>query len=269
MHEEIIRGLIELNNTFYRQHAASFSATRSAAWHGWGRLAELLSAELPARLLDGTETLRVADIACGNLRLVDFLIDAFPHAAIEYHGIDVQPALIGSHERDLPERVRVTTHEEDVLDGLLDAAGADPLANLPACHVTCSFGFMHHVPDMRLREAVLAELVRHTAPGGIVSCSLWQFMHDARLARKAGEAEQRAAADPPFASYRADALEPGDHLLPWQDSEGLRYCHHFEEGEVDRLVASLPVARVRELSRFFADGRTGDLNRYLVLRACS
>lgn len=42
MDTSTIQALIALNNQFYAQHAASFAATRSAPWHGWSALADLL-----------------------------------------------------------------------------------------------------------------------------------------------------------------------------------------------------------------------------------
>lgn len=42
MDTSTIQALIALNNQFYAQHAASFAATRSAPWHGWNALADLL-----------------------------------------------------------------------------------------------------------------------------------------------------------------------------------------------------------------------------------
>ena len=42
MDTSTIQALIALNNQFYTQHAASFAATRSAPWHGWSALADLL-----------------------------------------------------------------------------------------------------------------------------------------------------------------------------------------------------------------------------------
>ena len=63
-----------------------------------------------------------------------------------------------------------------------------------------------------------------------------------------------------------DALEPGDHLLGWQDGTSLRYCHHFEEREIDQLIEALPAGTVRPFERYSADGRAGNLNRYVLLR---
>lgn len=60
-------------------------------------------------------------------------------------------------------------------------------------------------------------------------------------------------------------LDENDHFLGWQaDPSPLRYCHHFDEREIDDLVASVGTG-AREVARYSADGASGTLNRYLVL----
>jgi hypothetical protein len=62
-------------------------------------------------------------------------------------------------------------------------------------------------------------------------------------------------------------LEAGDHLLAWGERDGdnasIRYCHHATPEEVSRLMDGAPAV---PLESYRADGRSGDLNLYLVLR---
>ncbi len=65
------------------------------------------------------------------------------------------------------------------------------------------------------------------------------------------------------------AFEPGDSLLGWQDDEAaVRYCHEADDGEIGRLVAALGrrMPDTHVVDRFKSDGRTGDLNAYIVLK---
>lgn len=98
-------------------------------------------------------------------------------------------------------------------------------------------------------------------PGGFVIVSLWRFLENPLLARKAEATHERALAElglPP--------LDAGDRLLGWRDEPGAyRYCHSFTDGEVDALAASVGRAAT-EVARFRADGRDGALNSYLVLQ---
>ena len=69
----------------------------------------------------------------------------------------------------------------------------------------------------------------------------------------------------PFPGYDPTSLDLGDYLLGWQESECFRYCHSFEEDEIDTLVKSLGSSAL-ECDRFSADGASGTLNRYVVLQ---
>ena len=290
MDASIARQLIDLNTRFYRANAASFSATREAPWDGWRRIAAHAAACVDA--LAPGKPLKVLDLACGNMRFERFLAEELPGARFEFHAVDN----CGELAAGLSFPAGVVYHNVDILGALLDAASGDSRASAPCapgmlervetnpsptilervetnpsptihpCALTCCFGFMHHVPGFELRVAVLRELVRRTAPGGIIAVSFWQFMHDERLASKAHEAEEAAREHGLLESAVLDALEPGDHLLGWQNGTSLRYCHHFEEREIDQLIEALPAGTVRPFERYSADGRAGNLNRYVLLR---
>lgn len=305
-----VKALIELNNRFYAQHAASFSATRSAPWHGWEQLVEVLH-EHGRGNPQAAGAARVLDMACGNLRFEHFLASASPSIDFDFHAVDSCPALMASHA-DLP--AACAFHQCDVLAALIE--GVDGIPEVPLCDLSVSFGFMHHIPDARLRSDALSELIAHTAPNGLVVVSFWQFMNDERLAKKAARADETlraqcshaagapradlnpdgtqrqpssegapampaasatpTAAIPHAASVLSSAsavdisqLDEHDHFLGWQsDPSPLRYCHHFDEAEIDELVASVGTA-VREVTRYSADGASGTLNRYLVLERLS
>lgn len=170
----------------------------------------------------------------------------------------------------LPEHGRVTVHygHLDVAEALF--AGEDLAARMtaPPCDLAVCFGFMHHLALSEHREQALRALVSSVRPGGVVAVSFWQLSKSDRLLRRAeamtSQARERLA---------LDDLGPRDYLLGWQGRDDvLRYCHDFSEDEVDELARAVaPTAReiaptAREIARYSADGATGDLNRYLVLR---
>lgn len=246
---ELQHTLIELDNRFYREHAASFAATRTAPWAGWSRVADVTldALESPARL-------SVLDVACGTLRFERFLADAAPDVEFDFLAVDDCPELACT---DLPIRM----HDVDILGSLL--SGMDPFAFADPCDLTVCFGFFHHIPGSDLRMSLLKALVSHTRPGGVIALSLWAFMDDARLARKSDAAWDVARA----AGIPVDGLEEGDRFLGWQDDAGaLRYCHHFSEQEADGMAAVLDSLGAPVIERFLADGKTGTLNRYLICR---
>ena len=98
-------------------------------------------------------------------------------------------------------------------------------------------------------------------------------MNDERMARKAVRAEARAELTPPFEGYDSAQFEAGDHLIGWQnDRHAYRYCHHFDDQQITDLVRGVRTfyksgeVPVRELERFHADGRSCELNRYVILK---
>ena len=102
-----------------------------------------------------------------------------------------------------------------------------------------------------------------TRPGGTCCVSFWKFMSNERLAAKASATTREALAE---LGMSGDELGAGDYLLGWQDVSGAwRYCHSFDDAEVDGLLACLGGA-ARPVARFCSDGRSGDLNAYVVLR---
>ena len=273
MKSHVARELIALNTAFYAKHADSFSATRTAPWEGWRRTIDI-ARQLGA--LEGREP-RILDLACGNLRFERFLAGELEPTAAHVDAIDNCPALAA--DAGLPELV---FHDVDILDDLMayrdDRELGPKVGSTPPCaqprlcvdtapgDLSVCFGFMHHVPGADLRAAVLDELLARTRPGGIVAVSLWQFMDDDRLARKARAADAAAQILEPWRDFDASDLEPGDHFLGWQDHEGpLRYCHHFSETEVDELAA-YTADRATEVARFSSDGSSHRLNRYLLLQ---
>ena len=234
-----LQALKKLNDDFYQGHCESFSQSRGSAWPGWERVARHLKAG------------RLLDVACGNLRFERFLVEHASPVAFDFTCIDSCPSLARA-------RGGISFVERDVLDGLI--AGI-PLPD--GYDSAVSFGFMHHVPTMRLRVEFMRQMLASVRPGGAVALSFWQFARDGRMAEKARRTTERGMRE---LGLELDALDEGDYLLGWNDIEGVyRYCHSFTDDELVGLVRSCAGA-AELVDRFRADGRTGELNGYVVLR---
>ena len=253
------RQLAALTEEFYRTQAAAFSATRSAPWPGWQRVLQ------EARLVDA-RALQVLDVACGNGRFGRYLQAALTSCALAVHGVDSCAELAAPCARpasgmpgDTPDG---SFQQLDVVDALIGGSPLHERLSAPACDLSVSFGFLHHVPGAECREQLLRALAAKTLPGGFVAVSLWKFMDDARLAAKAEAATRQA-----LQRYPALGLEGGDYLLGWQRAEGVyRYCHHFSAEEADTLAHALD-GSCTLLARFSSDGRAAEgLNEYLLWR---
>lgn len=266
MERAFAQRLIELNNRFYRLNAPSFSRTRQAPWPGWERALEIAGEYLGHGQGDPDRPLRVFDLACGNLRFEAFLAEQADRP-LELYGVDSCDELAFDESGHADAVTGFMYRKLDVLDALMGKSrgGAALLADVPAADLSVCFGFMHHVPGVELREDVLRMLLARTRAGGIAAVSFWAFAEDPRLARKAVGATARAAKEPPFEGFLPRSLEPGDYLLDWQGAAPYRYCHSFGEDEVSRLAEAVS-GDADEVARYSADGRAGNLNRYLILR---
>lgn len=237
--------LSQLTTDFYGQVAESFSATRQAPWEGWRRVLEETG-------LANSEELNLLDVACGNLRFERYLA-ASRTAPVRVTALDTCDGLV----LNFPiENVTLTYVHFDLTDDM-------NLAELPASSIydaAVCFGFMHHLPLVEQRERLLKTLVGSVGQGGYVAVTFWQLSQSERLLEKARTTTERAGRE-----LGIRGLGPNDYLLGWQDrTDVVRYCHDFTEDEIDKLIAAVPEAT--ETARFSADGSTGNLNRYLILR---
>ena len=262
--------LRQVNNDFYTRCAPSFSATRSAPWVGWRTCLEAVQGCGCATVQPGTNrsgaSVRVLDAACGNMRFAAFLREELRGRHIDYFAVDDCAGLVPR----LPagEGFSACFQNLDIIGELAAGVGLATAIDADVCDLVGCFGFFHHVPSFELRAQLIDALLQKAAPGGIVCASFWQFMGDEKFAKKAEAWNSKATSELVAAGLDASQLEAGDYFLGWQNEPGLwRYCHHFEELEIDALVAAAcEGGKAREVARFSADGKSGAMNRYVVLQ---
>lgn len=244
-----------ITSEFYAQQAQSFSATRQAPWQGWQKCLEAMP-----QLLAG-EKPSVLDIGCGNLRFARFLCDKAGIVPAKYFAVDNCRPLVESG--DVDEQVsELAFIELDVIKSLLDNTLSLQLT-VPACDLVVAFGFLHHVPGAKNRLRLLRTLLEKAKPGGFVCISFWQFMNNQKLADKAHETTAQGLQ---ALGIDASELEKNDYLIGWQDKADIwRYCHHFSQEELDKLLVSLG-SDVQVCEQFSADGKENNLNRYVILQ---
>ncbi|MDO4533312.1 MAG: class I SAM-dependent methyltransferase [Coriobacteriia bacterium] len=257
--------LNQVTSRFYREHADSFSATRHAGWPGWERA---LDGEAGAAFRAGGEAPAVLDVACGNMRFERFLQERFPESGFRVWAVD-NCAPLATGDADAFTLTgeglanRVSFYEFDVMERLL---AGDLAAHLPErdFDLVACFGFMHHVPGWENRVQLLRALAEKVKPGGSLVVSFWQFLNSPELAAKAQEAHVRGLASLRDAGLDPAQLEEGDFLLGWQNEQNaFRYCHNFTQSEVERLAQEAGLTP-QLTTQFQADGRTQNLNAYLV-----
>lgn len=257
MDEATFDYLSHLNDEFYRITAASFDETRGQPWQGWERL--LLHLYLP---------LVVLDMGCGNGRFGVFLAQhratLLKHSVISdvvvrtqnseltYHGIDNSAALLERARQKLTDtpNLTATLEERDILVHPLSSGEYDLIV---------LFGVLHHVPGFARRQTLLRTLAQRLRSGGILAFTCWRFYEYERF-------RERIVSWSPGL-----AIERHDYLLDWRrgDPMGapnpapLRYCHYVDDAEHAALVTA---TNLTEIDTYRADGKTGDINRYSILR---
>lgn len=246
-------------------------------------------------------TLSVLDVACGNMRFERFLDAEYPGEFLSLAVDSCDRLALDALSAYVFERAEVSYTHIDAIERLLDG-GVQGLAfslGTKSADAAVGFGFMHHIPGGENRVNFIRALLETVRPGGIVAVSLWRFMDDERLAKKAREATDRAqsyvtdavvghtplddgtdcvlpderagrasldeeSARSPLFAIDFTQFEAGDYLLGWQnDTAAFRYCHSFSDEEIETLILSVG-DRAHLIDRFTADGKAGNLNEYLV-----
>jgi 2-polyprenyl-3-methyl-5-hydroxy-6-metoxy-1,4-benzoquinol methylase len=243
--------LLALNKRFYATVAEPFDATRLAPSVGKRELVKRLPLETIRHAAAPSPT--VADIGCGNGRLA-WLLDE-RGVSLDYVGVDANAQLLAlaqAHTANL-RHVRPRFVQADL-------AQPDWLARIPRPTtgfdiVTC-LATLHHLPSYDLRQAVMQGLAELVALGGIVAISTWQFLTSPRFTAKLVDWVD-VGIDPA-------QVEPGDALLPWhQGGYAVRYVHQLDMEEVAALAAQ---AGLEVEATYFADGKEGNLNLYVLLK---
>lgn len=236
MQPEIIRRLNELTIQFYQHHAPSFSASRSSAWAGWHELLPFFTTTGPVSVLD---------VGCGNGRFAQFL----EQNRINYHylGIDQSTKLIQIAQKQV-KNCQFMVEDCTTITNCLQKNEYS--------HIVV-FGVLHHVPDQVKRLELLKKLASLSTENGYIFASFWQPL-------KAGDRFIKKQLSSEKFHIQPTELEDGDLLLGWENSHDYaRYCHSFSDQEIDWYIAQLS-KKLSLVQRFSADGKTSNLNQYVV-----
>lgn len=257
MDRDSILELDAVNRRFYARHADSFDAKRRHPWLGWRRVAEhLRDLERPS----------ILDVGCGNGRFGLYAAER-ARSGIEYVGVDRSREMLELARRRGAADWRWLEADlvREGLPGELDEESFD----LVVC-----FGVMHHLPGEATRRRLLREMAAATAIGGLLAVSFWQLGGQERFTRRALDVDELERGEGTAGAIARGEieLERGDFLLPWGDGTEsgtgpgpvpVRYCHHVDRAEAERLVEARDLVPV---DTFTADGASDDLNLYYLLR---
>lgn len=238
MRLETIEKLNQLNQKFYDAETSDFDQTRQQAWTGWQIFWQEISSRLPSPL-------SVLDVGCGNGRFYKFLQQQ--QLKFDYTGIDQSHKLINIAQKNFKD---INFNRQDLLSDWKSTLREKNF------DLIVLFGVMHHIPGEQNRRQLVKDLASLLTPAGFLVISIWDFLQHQRFLQK--------LVDPIKLGINKNELENNDFLMNWgKDPVLLRYCHYLDkQEELDLLVDS----NLKIIKNFYADGKTSNLNRYLVLK---
>ena len=227
--------LIDINREFYTRFGDSFSATRHRIQPGVRRVIDALK---------GDES--ILDLGCGNGELARELAKRGHRGS--YLGLDFSLPLLRDAVSQ-PERFSAQFMEVDLTKL---SAVKEQLLVRGKWSVVTAFAVLHHLPSTEIRLEILRVVRQLLKEDGLFIHSNWQFLNSEKL---------KARVQPWEAVNLSEFhVDIGDYLLDWRSGgNGLRYLHHFDEKELEKLALA---SHFEILDTFYADGETGNLGLY-------
>ncbi len=248
-----IKKLNQINKDFYQNIAQSFSDSRKYSWQGWQQLLPVLE-----NYLEHKQEFSILDIGCGNGRFAFFLQENFPNKKIHYYGIDNNPQLLAIASQKLQTKnIQPTLLEIDLVETLIENSFSQQLTaktDSNSFDLIVAFGLMHHLPSSQLRNQFIETIKDISTDETLNILTFWQFKKSERFLKK--------QIDPDQVEVNQNELEQKDYFLDWQrGSTAYRYCHFFDDREIEELIAD---NGLEVIDQFSADGKENKLNKYLL-----
>ncbi len=238
MNSKAFNEIIQLNKAFYAKIGEEFSKTRQSPWSGWSK-----SLFIIRELLGSDKAVKIADLGCGNGRLLKFFLDN-KLENFEYYGYDSDSYLLSTPTEHYD--VRVGKFEK--LDVILDL---DKITQ--KFDVICVFGLVHHIPSLDFRIEWFKKVISKLNSGGMFIFTTWNYDRDGRF----------APAKNKFRNIKDD-LEDGDYFIGWNNLKDVhRYIHIYSESEIKRII---DLMNVKLISKYSSDGKNGNLNDYYIVK---
>lgn len=218
-----ISDILNITKNFYKNIGQEFSDTRKYAWKGWGSVLEKIE------LFDNCEIL---DLGCGNGRFYDFLYQNLKYK-FKYLGLDINEELLSIATDNYPNG---EFKKEDIFENIKNINKKYDLV--------VGFGITHHLPNKNFRFSWFEHLAELVNTNGYIVLSFWNF-----LDKKSLEA--------------AENLEKNDYWLSWGDKDVKRFCHFYDEEELQEIDALL---KNNDLDLISEIKNEQDLNIYKIYK---
>ena len=227
--------LIELTRRFYSEHGRDFSDTRARLQPGVTQLLGTFQNEAD-----------ILDLGCGNGELARTL-SRRGHLG-SYLGLDFSLPLLSEAERE------AFTFPVKFLKEDLTAQDWPSLDLKENFDLVFAFAVLHHIPGSDLRLSILEKVHKLLKQEGRFIHSNWQFLDNPRLKERIQPWE--------LAGLTPQNVDRNDYLLDWKrGSKGLRYVHHFDEGELSELAKA---SHFEIVETFYSDGENKRSGLYQI-----
>jgi SAM-dependent methyltransferase len=250
--------LKDLTTDFYQKIANEFDATRHYQWTGWGKLAEYFKDF-------GVVPSSVLDVACGNGRFIDTLLDI--SSEFSYLGIDNNRTLL----RFAKKKYGGIDKNRKIIFRNIDIYSDWELNKKYDLIVV--FGITHHLVNAQVRIEFFSKISKAIAERGLAVVSFWDFLSDKKLQKKIVTKEQflksGISGEDPMQMEGInlgifDSLRQNDYILDWKKSQtAYRFCHYYTQEEIEMLFSQ---SGLKIVNRFSSDGPNQKANQYFVLQ---
>jgi 2-polyprenyl-3-methyl-5-hydroxy-6-metoxy-1,4-benzoquinol methylase len=206
-------------------------------------------------MLKGDES--ILDLGCGNGELARELAKRGHRGS--YLGVDFSLPLLREAEAQ-PEGDALAPSARFIQADLVRlSVNSIQSSVIDRWSLITAFAVLHHIPSKELRLNILRTVRELIETSGRFIHSNWQFLNSEKL---------RARIQPWEAAGISDSdVDAGDYLLDWRDGGvGLRYVHHFNEGELQEL-AEVTGFQITDI--FYSDGAGDRLGLYQVWKPVS
>lgn len=254
MNTNTVKQIISLNKEFYKKtnEGRSFSSTRQSSWVGWERLASVIKDNKKSHIYS------VLDIGCGNGRFYNELIrnknwKDLLEADFRYLGVDSDKEMLKEGSGKYEKAVFV---ESDVISNFESEVFVDKIYDL-----VVSFGVSHHIPFEELRMDWFSNLADLVKEDGILCITTWQFLKSKQFSYAKKEINNGKYL------IKEEDIGVNDYFLGWNNEKELyRYCHYYDDNEIEKIMSLLNEKGLSLVETFFEDGKDRTLNKYLIFK---
>jgi len=250
MNSKTFHKIIQLNKDFYKRVGDEFSNTRQSPWGGWTKILGLMKKQFKDE-----KKISILDLGCGNGRLYGYLKEELPQYQFNYLGVDSSKLLLTRAKRFY----KSSNVKFELNDVILKTQSIQKHYDIVA-----AFGLTHHIPSKKYREKWFKEISSLVRKNGLFVFTIWDFSKDERFKNLVKSIKTDDV------NISVNELEGGDSFLGWQNMKNVyRYFHKYSSDELKTISNILIKSNMKIVVKFYADGKSGNLNCYFIWRKTS